>query len=81
MSKDRARLQVPADFGNALFSARMAKNLTQIELAELVGVPQATISQLENGNSTIFLRRFLALARALDLELSAEWENRDHPAR
>lgn len=81
MSKDRARLQVPADFGNALFAARMAKNLTQIELAELVGVPQATISQLENGNSTIFLRRFIALARAIDLELFAEWENRDYPPR
>jgi len=81
VSKTRAPLHVPADFGNALFAARMAKNLTQIELAELVGVPQSTISQLENGNSTIFLRRLLALARAIDIELFAEWESRDHPPR
>lgn len=73
MSNTRAQLRVPADFGNALFAARMSKNLTQVELAKLVGVPQSTISELESGHSTIFLRRLIKLARAIDLELFAEW--------
>ena len=78
MADNRARLRTPGDFGHALSSARLAAGITQEQLAAEIGVPQSTVSQLENGQSTIFLRRWLALARALDLQLFAEWDDNDH---
>ncbi|HRN28706.1 MAG TPA: helix-turn-helix transcriptional regulator [Terrimesophilobacter sp.] len=73
MTHTTARLRVPADFGLAIQQARLARGLSQSELAAEVGIPQSTLSQLENGNSTIFLRRLLAIAQATGVELSATW--------
>lgn len=73
MATYSATLSTPGDFGRALQQARLSMGLTQSELAQMVGIPQATISQLENGESTIFLRRFLALAEATHLHLDATW--------
>jgi transcriptional regulator with XRE-family HTH domain len=50
---------------------REAKGLTQLELAERVGVRQATISDLETGKAkTIRLSLIEALTRELGVELS-----------
>jgi len=77
----RARIQTPADVGLALQQARLEKGLTQVQVAEMVGQPQSTISQLESGASTIYLKRLLVLAKALDLELTAAWELTDEADR
>lgn len=81
MTTARARIRTPGDVGLALQQARLEKGLTQMQLAELVGEPQSTISQLESGSSTIYLKRLLTLARALDLELTAAWELTGEPDR
>jgi HTH-type transcriptional regulator / antitoxin HipB len=77
----RARIKTPADVGLALQQARLEKGLTQVQVAEMVGQPQSTISQLESGASTIYLKRLLVLAKALDLELTAAWELTDEADR
>ena len=77
MGHSRAQLRTPADFGNALGSARRARGITQQQLAAELGVPQSTVSQLESGQSTIYLRRVLAAARTLDMQLFAEWNDDD----
>lgn len=79
MSRSTARLRVPGDFGLALQQARLARGLSQSELAAELGIPQSTISQLESGKSTIFLRRLLAIARATGIEFSASWKSDDAP--
>ncbi|GAA2240992.1 hypothetical protein GCM10010401_12130 [Rarobacter faecitabidus] len=79
MAQRTARLRTPADFGLAIQQARLAQGLSQMELAEALDIPQSTISQLESGHSTIFLRRFLTIARELGLDLGATWESNDAP--
>ncbi|PJJ61448.1 helix-turn-helix domain-containing protein [Compostimonas suwonensis] len=77
MAKHTARLHAPADFGLAIQQARLDHFMSQQQLAELLGIPQSTISEIESGKSTIYLRRLLTLARATGIELTATWEDGD----
>ena len=77
MADYTARLRAPADFGLALQQARVARGMSQTELAAELGVPQSTISAMESGKSTIYLRRLLALARATGVEFTATWNEGD----
>tara|TARA_Y100000052_G_C2910827_1_gene62378 strand:- start:39 stop:419 length:381 start_codon:yes stop_codon:yes gene_type:complete len=52
-----------------LKSAREARELTQRELSERSGVPQAQISKLENGQADIRISTLVSLSRALGLEV------------
>lgn len=54
----------------ALKAAREGKGLSQRALSEKAGVPQAHISKIENGAVDLRLSSLVALARALDLELT-----------
>ncbi|AVG24532.1 antitoxin [Pontimonas salivibrio] len=77
MTLPPAHLNAPADFGMALQQARMSRALTQQELADLVGVPQSTVSQMESGQATLYLRRLLDLAQATGLHFQATWDDHD----
>ncbi|QTX03334.1 helix-turn-helix domain-containing protein [Agromyces archimandritae] len=74
-----ARLHAPADFGLAIQQARIGRGLTQQELADLLGIPQSTVSEIESGKSTIYLRRILSLMRETGVELTATWEDEHAP--
>ena len=59
--------------------ARVEKNLTQEELAELVQVTRQTIGLIEKGNYNPTLRLCVNLAKALDRTLdSLFWEEEKH---
>lgn len=77
MANYSARLRAPADFGHALQQARAARGISQVELAEELGIPQSTVSAMESGKSTIYLRRLLAIARATGIDLTATWGDHD----
>lgn len=77
MVKYTAPLRVPSDLGVALQQARLARGLTQTQVAEQLGVQQSTVSEMETGAATIYVRRLLELADAVGLELSGSWEARD----
>ncbi|MEX2441760.1 MAG: helix-turn-helix transcriptional regulator [Pontimonas sp.] len=77
MTLPPAHLNAPADFGIALQQARMSRAMTQQELATLVGVPQSTVSQMESGQTTLYLRRLLDLAQATGLHFQATWDDHD----
>ena len=79
MAKRTARLRVPADVGLAIQQARLERGITQAELAHNLGLTQSTVSTIENGTSTIYLRRILAMSRELGLELTASWDGADAP--
>ncbi len=53
--------------GDRLARLRLAKNLTQEQLAEQAGVGLRTIQRLELGSAAIQLSGFFRLCRALDL--------------
>lgn len=72
-----ARLRAPADFGLAIQQARLERGWSQAQLADEIGVPQSTISQVESGKTTIYLRRLLEIALATGLEFTASWEHDD----
>ena len=52
-----------------LKSARAAKDLSQQQLADLVGVSRQTINSIELGNYNPTIKLCLALCRALDKTL------------
>lgn len=77
MVRYTARLRSPADFGRAVQQARLSRGMTQQDLAAELDVPQSTISEIEAGNSTIYLRRLLSLARVTGVEFTASWGEDD----
>lgn len=79
MAKRVARLRAPADFGLAIQQARVARGMSQTELAEELDVSQSTISAIESGQTTILLRRLVDLAKLTGVELTATWEDEDAP--
>jgi transcriptional regulator with XRE-family HTH domain len=58
------------DIAKALKAARESKGLSQRALAEKSGVLQTRISKIENGAADFRASTLVALARALDLELT-----------
>lgn len=65
-------IKSPLDLGVVIRDARQAKGLTQVQLAELLGLTQATVSSVERGARDLHLKTLLALFAALDLELLAQ---------
>lgn len=59
-----------ADIAARLQEARKAKGLSQRALSELTGVPQAQISRIEAGTVDLRLSSLVALAHAIDMELT-----------
>ncbi|RAM63428.1 DNA-binding protein [Herbaspirillum rubrisubalbicans] len=57
------------DIGHRIRSARKARGLTAIALAELTGMHRNTLLALETGRGNIELVKLLALCDALDLDL------------
>ena len=58
-------------FGEHLRELRQKRGLTQVDLAERCGFPQARISELERGGRTPNLVTIIRLALALECRVSA----------
>lgn len=56
---------VKGQIGNAIKELRIAKGLSQVELAQVSGVPQQTISAAESGKTVPRVDTLLALSDAL----------------
>lgn len=53
-----------------LMAARDRKDLSQRELSKITGIPQKTISRIENGKDVPKLSTLIKIASALGLELT-----------
>ncbi|MCF0123146.1 MAG: helix-turn-helix transcriptional regulator [Ruminiclostridium sp.] len=63
-----------------LKAARAAKDLSQQQLADLVGVSRQTINAIELGNYNPTIKLCLALCKALDKTLDELfWEDNETP--
>jgi HTH-type transcriptional regulator/antitoxin HipB len=69
------RLRVPADLGLALQQARLARGMTQRKLAETLGIAQRSVSEIESGRPTIYLRKMFEILRETGAELTATWDD------
>ena len=56
--------------GAVIREARRAKGFTQMQLGELTGLRQATISKIEKGEDTTRIGTITNVLAALDLELT-----------
>ena len=57
------------DIGRRLRDTRLARNLTQAQLAERAGCTKSQISQMENGSGSYSLRAFFGVCDALEADL------------
>ena len=60
-----ARKRVEVSVGESVRIVREFQELSQSQLSELSGIPQATISAIENGRVNLGVERAKVLARAL----------------
>ena len=60
-----ARRRVEVSVGDSVRILRELQELTQGQLAELTGIPQSTISAIENSRVNLGVERAKVLARAL----------------
>jgi len=65
--------------GNEIRRQRKKRNLTQTALADLVGLRQATISEIESGHPAARLDTILNVLAALDLEFQIAPRSRHSP--
>ena len=61
----RAKKTVDVTVGESVRIMRQLQELSQNQLAELTGIPQSTISAIENGRINLGVERAKTLARAL----------------
>ena len=57
----------------AMLDTRNEKVMTQKQLADITGIPQADISRLENGNANPSLRTLQRLADGMGMKLKIEF--------
>ena len=61
--------RTPAQIGAAIRRARKQRNLTQVQLGQLVALRQAKISEIENGTPGTALTTLCDVLAALDMDL------------
>lgn len=71
--KEYEAIQPEMNVIRALVDARISKNLTQKELAELTGINQADISKMENGTRNPSVNMLKRLAEGMDMVLKIEF--------
>src|SRR5690625_5198343 len=54
--------------------------LSQKELAEIIGVPKSTISEIQSGKVTIYIYRHMRLFMEIGAQLTSTWEADHVPA-
>ena len=60
-----AKKRIEVSAGESVRIVRELQELSQNQLAELTGIPQATISEIENGRVNLGVERAKVLAKAL----------------
>jgi len=80
----KAQKTVDVSVGESVKIIRELQELSQTELAQLTGIPQSTISGIENNRIQIGVERAKVLARALKCHPAVlvfpGWEIRDQKA-
>lgn len=65
----RQTVRLPRQLGAIIQSERLRRNMTQQNLASLIGKQQKTVSAIENGSPGTKLETLLSVIAQLDLDL------------
>ncbi|AKJ64549.1 helix-turn-helix domain-containing protein [Kiritimatiella glycovorans] len=80
----KARKTVDVSVGESVRIMRELQELSQTDLAELTGIPQSTLSGIENNRINLGVERAKTLARALRCHPAVlvfpGWDIKDRPA-
>lgn len=79
--KEHEDAKPETDIINAFIEARKAKNITQKELAERIGMNQADISKIENGLRNPSLNMLKKLAAGIDATLEIKFVPQKFPSQ
>lgn len=75
MMKRSIRIRTGADFGRAVAEIRLARSISQAELAEMVGLSPTYISKIETGRTSSILEHELRMLRRLGATITIEVPN------
>jgi HTH-type transcriptional regulator/antitoxin HipB len=70
-------VRLPSQLGALIQSERLRQNMTQQQLASLIGKHQKTISAIENGSEGTKLDTLLSVIAVLDLDLQVILRSKD----
>lgn len=70
---------IQAEIAAEIASSRIAKNLTQKELADALGVSQALVSRWENGDVNFTLHTLVRIAQKLDIKMISPYQPSRYP--
>ncbi len=70
VKQDDKTLQLQLVFGKNLRAARLARGLTQAEIAKVTGVPQQHLSLIEVGKQNVTLRTMVLLSEVVGCSVS-----------
>ena len=73
IKKELETIQPEVEAIRAMIKARLEQGLTQKDLAERIGMDQADISKLENGNANPSLRTLRRLAQGMGMQMKIEF--------
>jgi HTH-type transcriptional regulator / antitoxin HipB len=76
-TSQRFQIRSPQDLARTLSEARLARDMTQNDVAEKTGIDRTYLSRMENGFDTIQLERAFQVFRALGVRLEASMELSD----
>ena len=74
LKKEQERLELEFSVMQAMIDARKSTGLTQKQLSEKTGIPQADISKLESGNANPSLRTLQRLASGMGMKVKIEFQ-------
>jgi transcriptional regulator with XRE-family HTH domain len=67
------RVYTAASVGSAIHHYRLQAGLTQVELAQRLGLTPSYLSRLENGQETEQLRRIVAILKQLGVRMTVQY--------
>lgn len=79
-SPKEQRVTTPRQVGDILRGRRLAKGLSQADVASKLGVSQARLSVAESKPETLTVERLMALASLLDLDLVLRARTANEPS-
>jgi HTH-type transcriptional regulator/antitoxin HipB len=75
--RQKMKISGPQSLGRLVQQSRLAAGLTQVELAQELGISQRAITDIETGKATIQVRRLFDLLKMTGASLGGEWDTAD----
>lgn len=75
--RQKMKISGPQSLGRLVQQSRVSAGLTQVELAQELGISQRAITDIETGKSTIQMRRLFDLLKMTGASLSGDWDTAD----